>query len=65
MTIVRMQHQSSFVKPERRYIRHTSMSCEAIGYYAMMEVGGIKLDDVPNEIIEQMKEAGYVKEVKE
>lgn len=63
MNIFRAKKESSYIILDSRIIQDCRLSLDGKGIYGMLEAGCMALEEVPENIIKELVEVGYLKEV--
>jgi len=64
-TIERCPHdrKNPYVMLDKNIISDPRLSLEAIGIYGMLECEAIKLEEIPDHLLKELREIGYLEEV--
>lgn len=52
--------ENAYIKLDRRIILDPRLSLEGKGFYGMLEANAIEIKDIPESIIEELIEVGYL-----
>lgn len=60
MTKFKVKHEKQWIMLMNVFIQDPRLSFEGKGYYAMVEADAIKLEEVPQKILQEFKDIGYI-----